>query len=119
MITSLRSLQNLETIPLWEVECGEKDLEEVVFELSSCFKSIAGLGHVVAELAEETCELLAYERILLGDEDCAHASHPITWLAYLTFRNDRKRFPWGLRESRVSAIMGAADERCRNAMKRK
>ena len=78
MIASLRSLQNLETIPLWEVECGEKDLEEVVFELSSCFKSIAGLGHVVAELAEAICELLAYKRIVLGDEDCAHASYPIT-----------------------------------------
>jgi hypothetical protein len=91
VITSLRGLQNLETIALWEVECGEKDLEEVVFKLSSRFKSIAGLGHVVAKLAEETCELLAEERVWLGDEDCAHASYPITRLAYLIFPNDRDR----------------------------
>jgi hypothetical protein len=58
-IAPLRGLQDLETIALRKAEGGEKNLEKVAFELSRCFKSIAGLGHIVAELTEETSELLA------------------------------------------------------------
>jgi len=44
---------------LWEAECGENNLEEVISELLSGFDTIASLGHVVSELAKEISELLA------------------------------------------------------------
>jgi hypothetical protein len=91
VIARLRGSQNLETIALWEAECGENDLEEAVVELLRSFNTIAGLGHIVPLLAEEIGKLLAQEKVWLGDEDGAHASYPITWLSYLIFPNDRDR----------------------------
>ncbi len=78
----------------WEAEVGENDLEEVLFELLSGFNTIAGLNHVVPLLAEEIGEVLAEETVMLGDEDCAHASGPITMGSRVDF------FLWSGIESR-------------------
>jgi hypothetical protein len=57
-ITGLRGLQNLDAILFGETKVGENDLEEVLFELLSCLKAIAGLGHVMSLLAKNIGESL-------------------------------------------------------------
>ena len=59
----------------------ENYFEEGLFELLYGLKAGADLSDVVTLLAQEVGELRAEGKILLGDENGAHAYHPITMMS--------------------------------------